>query len=67
MKTLISENAGYRVFVEVNKAMAPANTYEVKVTSEWAHANNPESQTKFRLILNAAQLQTFKDSLSYNG
>lgn len=64
MKTLLSDSGDYKVYVEVNSYLRSDGGVELKFTSKWDSAKNPdEEQVRFRTILTAEQRKILKDLL----
>lgn len=64
MKTLLSENGGYRVYVELNDFVRSNGSTELKFISTYDSSKNPEyEQTKFAIILTPEQRRILKDIL----
>jgi hypothetical protein len=57
MKTMISENGGYQVFVEVRECLTPSWLSQVRFLSKWADAKNPDDeQVMMEMMLTAAEI-----------
>jgi hypothetical protein len=64
MKTVISNNEGFRTIVEVNPVAKPVGHVQVKFSTEWDHARRDGTeQVQYSLILSAAQLKNLRDLL----
>jgi len=64
MKKLVVENDGFRLFAELNDYLRSNGNLELKFSTQWLDAKNPEEfQTKFRLILTPEQRKILKDLL----
>lgn len=64
MKKLVLQNGGYKVFAEVNEYLRSNGNVELKFTTQYDDAKNPEAlQTRFRLILSPDQRKTLKELL----
>jgi hypothetical protein len=64
MKTVISNNEGFRTIVEVNQVARPAGHVQVKFSTEWEHARRDGTeQVQYSLILSEAQLKNLRDLL----
>lgn len=64
MKTLLSKNGDYSLFVEIIKPIRDTGKVQLKFTSQWTDAKNPhEFQNKFDAMLTAEELQRLKDFL----
>lgn len=67
MKHLISDNGGYRTFVEVIKPDYDVGSVQVKISSQYSHSKNPEEfQTRFEGMFTPAELDKIKEVLSLN-
>jgi hypothetical protein len=64
MKTLISNNNGYEVLVELNTPSYDIGKQSVIFYTRWNDAKNPnELQKKFEMFLSESELKTLKDLL----
>jgi hypothetical protein len=64
MKTIISNNDGFKYLVEVNKISNPAGYTHLKFSTEWDGARRDGSeQKKFEIFLTGQQLANLKDLL----
>jgi hypothetical protein len=64
MKTVISDNEGFRTIVEIHKIANPANHVQVKFSTEWDHARRDGTeQVQYSLILSEEQLKNLRDLL----
>lgn len=64
MKTLISNNGGYKLYVQITEVMTHNNEYELKFLTQYENSKNPdEFQTKFATILTLEELKKLKDFL----
>jgi hypothetical protein len=65
MKTLISNNGGYKLFMELKPVPALKNQeYELRFTTVFEHAKDPtDEQLKFQLVLDQAALANLKAAL----
>lgn len=64
MKTVISNNEGYRHIIEIRNCRHPVGHKELKISTEWDGARRDGSeQVQFRMILSPAQLANLKDIL----
>jgi hypothetical protein len=64
MKTIISENDGFKTLVEIKSVIHPAGYSELKFSTEWDGARRDGSeQIQYRLLLSPLQLKNLKDLL----
>ena len=64
MKTLISDAAGYKTYVEVRKALVPADLFQLRFLTTFDAAKNPtEERVGFEIMLTSDQLQLLKNSI----
>ena len=64
MKTVISENDGYKTIVEMRQVSNPAGHTHLRFLTQWDHAKVPkEEQVKFEIILSPNQIKNLKDLL----
>ena len=64
MKTLISENGGYKMFVEVIEPIRDVGKVQLKFTTQWAGSSTPdEFNNKFEAMLTKEEIQRLKDFL----
>jgi hypothetical protein len=64
MKTVISDNSGFRTIVEIKPVTRPAGHVQVKFSTEWEHARRDGTeQVQYTLILSEAQLKNLRDLL----
>lgn len=61
MKTLISDNNGYKIFAQVTKLSQPDNLTQVRFSTQWDNAKNPEEfQVKCEMFLDNEALARLK-------
>jgi hypothetical protein len=64
MKTVISENEGFRTIVEIINIARPAGHVQLKFSTEWDHARRDGTeQVQYSVTLSRAQLKNLKDLL----
>ena len=64
MKTVISDNSGFRTIVEIKPVTRPAGHVQIKFSTEWDHARRDRTeQVQYSLILSQAQLNDLRDLL----
>ena len=64
MKSLISDNGGYKVYAEVNEYLRSNGNVELKFSTVYDHAKDPEhAEAKFKMILTPEQRKALKDLL----
>ena len=65
MKTKISEVDGYSVWAELRPIPVPAGYFDLKITSVWTTAKDPEAeQVKFHTVLSPAAAQNYYELFS---
>lgn len=64
MKTVISNNDGFKTILEIRDVARPAGHKQIRFLTEWDGARRDGSaQTQFELVLSAAQVANLKDLL----
>lgn len=64
MKTVISDNDGFRTIVEIRDISRPQGYKQVRFLTEWDHTRRDGSaQVQFELTLSPTQLANLKDLL----
>jgi hypothetical protein len=64
MQKQISENSGYRVFVEVINGDYPKGTKHIRFLTTYDNSKNPnDAQVKFSMALTEQQLEELKNCL----
>jgi len=64
MKTLISANQAYSVFAEIITPVAPENLVQLKFSTKFADAKNPdEYHDKFSMMLSLQELRGLESML----
>jgi len=64
MKTLISENGGYTLFVEIVEPICDVGKVQLKFTTQWTGSSTPdEFKNKFEAMLTKEEIQRLKDFL----
>jgi hypothetical protein len=64
MKTLISNNGGYKLYAEIVKPVRDVGQVQLRFTSQWNTAKNPdEFQTRFETMLTVKELSVLKSML----
>lgn len=64
MKTLVSDNGVYKLFVEILKPIQDTGKVQLKFSSQWLDAKNSDDfQTKFAADLSPEELQRLKNFL----
>jgi hypothetical protein len=62
---LVSENAGYKLFCEVNKLNVHPQDNHVRIYTTYDWAKNPSAeQNKLELFLSDKELETLRQSLT---
>ena len=62
MKKLISNNAGYKTYVEVLDVMRPSDHKYLKVTTTYDFAKNPlDERVKFEMLMTPEVIEQFKE------
>jgi hypothetical protein len=62
MKKLISNNAGYKTYVEVSDVMRPSDHKYLKITTTYDLAKNPtDERTKFEMLMTPEVVEQFKE------
>jgi len=62
MKKLISNNAGYKTYVEVSDVMRPSDHKYLKITTTSDLAKNPtDERTKFEMLMTPEVVEQFKE------
>lgn len=64
MKTLISDDNGYKTYLEIRPCINPAELVEMRILTQWDNAKDPDAfQVKVSLILTPDARQKLKESL----
>jgi hypothetical protein len=64
MKTLISDNGGYKLYAELVKPMRDTGQVQLKFSTQWEGSKNPEEfQSMFEAMLTAEELDRLKNLL----
>ena len=64
MKTIISNNDGFKYIVEIDKMSFPEGYTKLAFSTEWDHARRDGSEQKqFEIFLTEQQLANLKDLL----
>ena len=64
MKTLISNNGGYKMFAEIINPVRDIGQRQLKFTTQWEDSKNPEEfQNKFECMLTEEEFKRLKDIL----
>ena len=62
MKKLISNNDGYKTYVEISSVLRPADHRYLKITTTYDFAKHPISErTKFEMLLTPEVIEQFKE------
>jgi hypothetical protein len=62
MKKLISNNAGYKTYVEISSILRPADHKYLKITTTYDFAKDPtDERTKYEMLLTPEVINQFKE------
>jgi hypothetical protein len=62
MKKLISNNAGYKTYVEISSILRPADHKYLKITTTYDYAKDPtDHRTKFEMLLTPEVIDQLKE------
>jgi hypothetical protein len=61
IKHLLYDGGDYKLWGTVTKPLSPANSYHLKISSQWLGAKDPEAeQSKFDCMLDRDTINKFK-------
>jgi hypothetical protein len=68
MKTLISNNGGYKLFAEIREIpLSKDHEFELRFTTAYEDAKDPtDEQVKFQLVLNEEALSNLTDLINFH-